>query len=60
MRQRVTYLLSGAEGVDLNPAGIDIGPTALVHSHGHAVEEKRVTLGLAELPEEVGYARLML
>lgn len=52
MRQRITYLLP--VGSDNNPADIKVSDVSLTHPHQNAVEERRITLGLSDLPKEVG------
>ncbi|KAM3421369.1 Protein PBN1 [Cercospora zeina] len=52
MRQRITYLLPRGPGV--NPADIVAGKDDLTFSHAaNAAIEKRITLGLSELPLSV-------
>jgi len=52
MKQRITYLQPKGTGID--PAAIHLNPDSLVFSNAHnAALEKRVTVGLSELPTEV-------
>lgn len=53
MRQRITYLLP--EGTGIDPADIQVTKDELKYSKiDQAAEERRITLGLNELPEDVG------
>lgn len=52
MHQRITYLLPPGTGV--NPSDIDAGKDHLTFAKAHdAVVERRMTLGLSELPHYV-------
>lgn len=52
MKQRVTYLLP--EGSNIAPDEIKIEKDALIYTNAKdAALEKRVTVGLSELPDEV-------
>lgn len=54
MRQRITYLLP--EGTGIDPADIQVSKDELKYSKiEQAAEERRITLGLSELPEDVGF-----
>ena len=54
MRQRVTYLLPAGTGVD--PADIELADDALIYAKSSdAAEERRITIGLSDLPQEVGF-----
>lgn len=59
MRQRITYLLP--EGIGIDPSDIEVGEFDLTFAKTHSTaEERRITLGLSELPQEVGEAILHL
>lgn len=51
MKQRITYLLHEAGGVD--PAILDVGSDSIKLPGLKAAKEWRVTLGTRELPKEV-------
>lgn len=52
MKQRITYVQP--EGTGIDPNAIHVNPDSLVFSNSHnAALEKRVTVGLKELPDEV-------
>lgn len=54
MRQRITYLLP--EGTGIDSADIQVSKDELKYSKiEQAAEETRITLGLRELPEDVGF-----
>lgn len=57
MRQRITYLLPHGSGV--NPADIKVTDNELTFARADdAAEERRITVGLSELPKEVCYYNL--
>lgn len=51
MKQRITYLLHEAGGID--PATLDVGSDSIKLPGLKAAKEWRVTLGTRELPKEV-------
>ena len=54
MKQRITYVLSEGTGVD--PKSVKVGQDSLNFTNiASASLEQRITVGLSELPEEVGY-----
>lgn len=56
MKQRVTYFLP--EGARVDPQDIHVTNDSLTFARAKdAAIEKKVTAGLSELPEEVGYPR---
>lgn len=55
MHQRITYLLP--EGTGIDPADIELTDSELKYRKvADAAEERRITLGLSELPKEVDAA----
>ena len=53
MKQRITFIQP--EGTGIDPNGIHVNPDTLVFSNARsAALEKRLTLGLEDLPAEVG------
>lgn len=56
MRQRITYLLPGDH--EINPADIKFDEKELLYDYDVA-EERRITLGLSDLPLEVCHVMLM-
>lgn len=54
MRQRITYLLPS--GTSIDPADIKHDASSLDYSRSaEAAEERRITIGLSEIPEEVSF-----
>jgi hypothetical protein len=53
MKQRITFIQP--EGTGIDPSGVHVNPDTLVFSNArNAALEKRLTLGLEDLPAEVG------
>lgn len=53
MKQRITYIVPESTGID--PASIDVAQDKVAFANAKdAAVEKRVTVGLSELPDEVG------
>jgi hypothetical protein len=53
MKQRVTFIKP--EGTGIDPNGIHVNPDTVVFNNARtAALEKRLTLGLEDLPAEVG------
>jgi hypothetical protein len=53
MKQRVTFIKP--EGTGIDPSGIHVNPDTVVFNNARtAALEKRLTLGLEDLPAEVG------
>lgn len=52
MKHRITFIQS--EGTGIDPGGIHVNPDTVVFNQAHnAALEKKVTLGLSDLPAEV-------
>lgn len=54
MKHRITYLLhEGEPGID--PSTVQVTPDSVTSGPTRAVQEWRVTVGLLDLPNEVGH-----
>ena len=59
MKQRITFIQP--EGTGIDPNGIHVNPDTVVFSNARsAALEKRLTLGLEDLPAEVGITYISL
>jgi hypothetical protein len=59
MKQRVTFIKP--EGTGIDPNGIHVNPDTVVFNNARtAALEKRLTLGLEDLPAEVGICNIII